>query len=99
MSPEQLNNQEYSTKSDVFAFSVTCFEVVTRGGIPWGENVRPIEAASRVMNGEFLEIPEQAPEIVAKIMKKCFQMEPKDRPEFDEILALLSRDDSKVSLF
>jgi len=42
------------------------------------------------MNGEFLEIPDEAPEIVARVMTMCFQMEPKDRPEFDEILEILS---------
>lgn len=50
MSPEQLNHQKYSLKSDVFSFGVLLFEIFKQSP-PW-PTMSPVQAAALVMSGK-----------------------------------------------
>jgi len=84
MAPEQIIEKKYSRASDVFAFAVTCYEIITKD-IPW-KGLSPVLAAAKVVNGEFLPIPEEASATVARVMEECFKVEPSQRPTFDQIM-------------
>ena len=86
MAPEALMKQQYSRKSDVFSFGVVIYEIVTCSN-PWPQ-CTPMEAAHEVMRGNTMTIPE-CPEIFQQMMKLCWQYDPKDRPEFTDLLNMI----------
>ena len=52
MSPENINKWEYSTKSDVWSYSVLLVELFGTGALPYPDIVNSITVATKVANGE-----------------------------------------------
>ena len=87
MSPEALM-QRFSEKSDVWAYGVTLWEIVT-GKEPY-EGRDKLEVAIQVRDhGMTLPMPEKSPKILATIMKRCWKYDPSERPTFAEICNML----------
>jgi hypothetical protein len=73
---------QYSKASDVFAFGVLCFEVLTNAR-PWAE-LTAAAAVVRVTSGERVEAPD-APKRVRELMQWCMQAQSTDRPVMREV--------------
>ena len=58
--PEVLNYTRFSSKSDVWAFGVLCWEVFTCGDMPYGRAKNP-EVVDRVQRGQILARPNACP--------------------------------------
>lgn len=89
LAPEILISRTYSKKSDVYAFSLILYEIVT--------NKRPFESCEDVLK-LFEEVsvyktrPEfdnEIPKCYKNLIEKCWSHDPQDRPTFDEILDIL----------
>jgi len=86
--PELLNNRLYSFKSDVWAFGVVIYEIVTRK-IPY-EELNLEQVAIRVCNGtaSLKKLPKEFPQL-QKLMDMCLQVNPRIRPDFLQICQTL----------
>ena len=58
--PEVLNYTRFSSKSDVWAFGVLCWEIMTCGEMPYGRAKNP-EVVERVQRGQILSRPSLCP--------------------------------------
>ncbi|PRP74687.1 protein kinase, TKL group [Planoprotostelium fungivorum] len=88
MAPESLRNMEYSKKSDVYSYGVTCWEILT-GEEPYAD-LDSVQVAIRVTTkGLRLRIPPQTEDKIAKIMILCWTTNPQARPDFSSICDLL----------
>lgn len=90
LAPETLEEGVFSTKTDVWAYAVTLWEIFTRcqtDPYPGLTN----QQAKDLIRGEALPMnpPEGTPPIVVKIMEDCFNKNPDDRPTFAAILKRL----------
>ncbi|ULU10125.1 hypothetical protein L3Y34_014447 [Caenorhabditis briggsae] len=99
LAPETLEEGVFSTKTDVWAYAVTLWEIFTRcqtDPYPGLTN----QQAKDLIRGDALPMnpPEGTPPIVAKIMEDCFNKNPDDRPSFAAILKRL-RPDEDVSAY
>jgi len=84
MSPEAIKNRTYSKASDVWAFGVVLYEVLSRQD-PYAD-LDPVQAALEVTHSNLrLPIPPYAPVIVSEIMAGCFQTGADKRPSFAAI--------------
>jgi len=84
MAPESIKNKVYSTMSDVWAFGVTMWEIVTRKD-PYPE-LDGVQTALEVTHNNLrLPIPNYCPDILVNIMKGCFETVPENRPDFSFI--------------
>ena len=61
-----LNYTRFSSKSDVWAFGVLCWEVFTCGDMPYGRAKNP-EVVERVQRGQILQRPPACPFEVYKV--------------------------------
>jgi serine/threonine protein kinase len=88
MSVEAIERQEYSTKSDVWAFGITMIEIMTSAPPYPGEI--PVNVAIKVSNGLRPQLPSNRPEKLCELLKRCWETKPEDRPSFDEIYETLN---------
>ncbi|KAF8366289.1 hypothetical protein PRIPAC_84118 [Pristionchus pacificus] len=84
MAPEALRNFEMSTASDVWAYGVFLFEIVTLGGSPYAGWTHS-EVLPRLEAGERMARPDCCPETTDELMTACWMQRPCDRPSFTMI--------------
>jgi len=84
-----LNFTRFSSKSDVWAYGVLCWEVFTCGEMPYGRAKNP-EVVERVQRGQILSMPGNCPAKMYEVMRLCWATVPEDRPGFRAIKEQLS---------
>jgi len=86
MAPEALERQVYSVKTDVWAYGVTVWEILTRKE-PYG-NMNLPQTTLAVMTGktkDHLQFPDTTAEILVDLLHRCWAMDPDERPTFQVI--------------
>ncbi|CAJ0605019.1 unnamed protein product [Cylicocyclus nassatus] len=81
MSPEAIRHYEFSTQSDVWAFGILLFEIITLGGSPY-PLIPPEDLLNYLENGRRMERPDNCPEQFYEVMAECWRFEPEKRPDF-----------------
>ncbi|XP_075057085.1 inactive tyrosine-protein kinase 7 [Mixophyes fleayi] len=98
MPPEAVQDDDFSTKSDVWSFGVLMWEVFTLGELPYTA-MPDDEVLSGLQNGSLkLSAPENCSSRFYKLMQRCWASSPKDRPSFSDIVNRLgdATTDSKM---
>ncbi|KJH49621.1 protein tyrosine kinase [Dictyocaulus viviparus] len=81
MSPEAIRHYEFSAQSDVWAFGVLLFEIITLGGSPY-PSVPPEEMLSFLERGGRMGRPDNCPDNFYEVMCECWTINPEHRPDF-----------------
>lgn len=85
-SAEVLAEARYSSASDVWAFGVTVWEIMTDGGTPYDEYGNLELVAEKVKGGTILARPAQCPtQVYSNVMLPCWCPNPSARPTFAEL--------------
>nr|XP_019955627.1 PREDICTED: uncharacterized protein LOC109637607 [Paralichthys olivaceus] len=84
MSMESLSESLYTTKSDVWSFGVTMWEIVSRGRTPY-PGVHNHELLDLLLCGHRLKPPEECDQKLYDVMWSCWDKEPNQRPDFREL--------------
>uniref|UniRef100_A0A3P8VZQ5 Tyrosine-protein kinase receptor TYRO3 n=1 Tax=Cynoglossus semilaevis TaxID=244447 RepID=A0A3P8VZQ5_CYNSE len=87
---ESLADNVYTTQSDVWAFGVTMWEIVTRGQTPY-PGVENSEIYEFLIKGERLKKPLDCRDDIYEIMHSCWSPIPKCRPSFNGLVIQLDR--------
>jgi c-src tyrosine kinase len=87
--PEALRRNEFTTKSDVWSYGILLWELYSYGRVPY-PRVSFNDVVSHVEKGYRMDAPDGCPEEIYAIMKKCWNIEPRGRPSFEEIVKMLS---------
>ncbi|XP_033103710.1 fibroblast growth factor receptor 3-like [Anneissia japonica] len=88
MAPESIDYQIFTKSSDVWAFGVVLYEIITLGETPY-EGMTPEAIPGMLNQGYRLEKPQSCGRRLYEIMENCWQQEPRDRPSFEELVAEL----------
>ncbi|XP_022081965.1 proto-oncogene tyrosine-protein kinase ROS-like [Acanthaster planci] len=89
MSPEALMDGVFTTQSDVWAFGVLVWEVMTLGQQPYPARTN-VEVLHYVTAGGRLDRPDNCPDDIHHLMLKCWEKQPEARPSFHSILEQLN---------
>ncbi|XP_070786011.1 tyrosine-protein kinase receptor TYRO3 [Enoplosus armatus] len=84
MATESLSESVYTTKSDVWSFGVTMWEIVSRGRTPY-PGVHNHELLDLLRSGHRLKPPEDCDHNLYEVMRSCWDKEPTRRPGFGEL--------------
>ncbi|CAL1279579.1 unnamed protein product [Larinioides sclopetarius] len=76
---ESLLKKEFSYASDVWAFGVTMWELITLGQQPYIE-IDPFEMHLYLRDGYRLDQPKNCPDDLFEVMSCCWSTMPEDRP-------------------
>ncbi|XP_018485426.1 serine/threonine-protein kinase STY8 [Raphanus sativus] len=89
MAPEVIEHKPYSHKADVFSYAIVLWELLT-GDIPYAY-LTPLQAAVGVVQkGLRPKIPKTHPKVKG-LLERCWQHDPKERPDFEEIIEMLQQ--------
>ncbi|XP_016077460.1 PREDICTED: tyrosine-protein kinase Fer isoform X1 [Miniopterus natalensis] len=87
--PEALNYGRYSSESDVWSFGILLWETFSLGVCPY-PGMTNQQAREQVERGYRMSAPQHCPEDIFKIMMKCWDYKPENRPKFSELQKELS---------
>ncbi len=76
----------FTTKSDVWSYGVTLWEIFTNGGRPY---VGILDLWRYLKQGNRLQMPHNVPGEITELMQKCWKENPLQRPNFAEIVETL----------
>ncbi|XP_043320440.1 tyrosine-protein kinase Fer isoform X4 [Cervus elaphus] len=82
--PEALNYGRYSSESDVWSFGILLWETFSLGVCPY-PGMTNQQAREQVERGYRMSAPQHCPEDIFKIMMKCWDYKPENRPKFSEL--------------
>lgn len=80
-SPECVEDGVFTAQSDIWAFGVLCWEVMTMGQQPYPAR-NNLEVLSYVKSGGRLSCPVDCPVELYQLMLKCWSERKEDRPTF-----------------
>ena len=90
MAPEIINEEEvYNEKVDVYSFGVVLFFILSSGEMP---KIKLFD----IPNGKKAEIPEYFTTFAKKLIYECWNLDPNERPSFDEILKQLDKNNYNI---
>ncbi|XP_067883710.1 tyrosine-protein kinase Mer isoform X2 [Heterodontus francisci] len=87
---ESLADRVFTVKSDVWAFGVTMWEIVTRGMTPY-PGVQNHEIYDYLQADHRLKQPSDCLDELYEIMYSCWRADPADRPTFTNLKVLLTK--------
>ncbi|XP_001354560.3 protein sevenless isoform X2 [Drosophila pseudoobscura] len=81
MAPESLVDGVFTTQSDVWAFGVLCWEILTLGQQPYAAR-NNFEVLAHVKEGGRLHQPTICPDKMHSLLLLCWRTDPSERPSF-----------------
>ncbi|XP_063608030.1 fibroblast growth factor receptor 3-like isoform X2 [Penaeus indicus] len=91
MAPEALFHRVYTSQSDVWAFGILLWEIMTLGGTPY-PSVPSVEKLFQLLReGHRMEKPSNCSLEIYSIMRECWRYQPTQRPTFKELVEDLDR--------
>ncbi|XP_069481578.1 tyrosine-protein kinase Fer isoform X1 [Ambystoma mexicanum] len=94
--PEALNYGRYSSESDVWSFGILLWETFSLGVCPY-PGMTNQQAREQVEKGYRMAAPQKCPEEIFKIMQRCWEYKPENRPKFIEMQKELTAIKKKVT--
>jgi len=87
--PETFKQGRFSSKSDVWSFGVTSWEILEYGARPYSWIVDNDKIAEAVLSGTRLPKPEKCPQHLYSLLVRCWEASADKRPSFSDILSEL----------
>ncbi|CAG2069298.1 unnamed protein product, partial [Timema podura] len=97
MAPESLVDGVFTSQSDMWAFGVLVWEIMTLGQQPYPARTN-LEVLHYVRTGGRLGRPSNCPEELHQLMLKCWSYNPESRPTFKYCLDVLLELKDRVGL-
>uniref|UniRef100_A0A8D8RSL3 non-specific protein-tyrosine kinase n=1 Tax=Cacopsylla melanoneura TaxID=428564 RepID=A0A8D8RSL3_9HEMI len=88
--PEALNFGKYTSLCDVWSYGVLSWEIFSRGGTPYA-GLSNTKAREQIDTGYRMPPPDDTPEEMYRLMLKCWEYAPENRPHFDQIYKIVDR--------
>lgn len=84
--PEALNQNLYTSKSDVWSYGILLYEILTHGDPPYGGMANRV-ALHWIEDGNRMACPGNCPQMLYQLMTSCWEMNPALRPSFKDLKA------------
>ncbi|OHS96616.1 hypothetical protein TRFO_37200 [Tritrichomonas foetus] len=92
IAPEVMKDVKYSEKSDVFSFAMIMYQVLTGCMEFYPDTPNTFRIVTEMVDGLRPNLDIQIKESFKNLIKRCWDTDPNNRPSFEEIFDLLSKD-------
>lgn len=96
MAPEMYEEGEYTSKIDVYSFSLILYEILV-GRPVFPRNIQPGPLMRQVLNGTRPEIPETIVPEIREIISNGWDVNPYNRPSFEDIYMTIRKINYKIT--
>ena len=79
MSPEQVRGQEIDKRSDIWAFGVVLWEMLTGKKLFQGGTVSDVLASTLMREPDWAGLPPDLPPTITRVLRRCLVQDPKGR--------------------
>ncbi|XP_018327552.1 tyrosine-protein kinase Fer isoform X2 [Agrilus planipennis] len=86
--PEALNFGKYTSLCDVWSYGILCWEIFSRGGTPYS-GMSNSKAREKIDSGYRMPAPENTPDEMYRLMLRCWEYQPENRPNFEQIYTVV----------
>lgn len=93
--PEIFKTQSYSKKSDIYAFAIITYQILT-GKNPF-QNMLFFDIINRIMLGNFPVIPDVVPLAYKDLINRCLSLDPESRPDASDIVKELKENKEYIT--
>ena len=93
LSPEIIENKEYTKASDVYAFGIIVYEIMMAKRAFDDFTGHIMKLYYLIANGERLKIDDTVPEPYRKLIERCWSQNKEERPSFQQIVNELQSDE------
>ena len=83
--PEGMTQGLFSYASDVWAYGITCVEVMQDGITPYPTVSSNPALMQLVQNGGYHEQPLACDDVAYRQLRRCWKFEPSERPSFERM--------------
>jgi len=83
--PEVIEYGTHTSKSDVYSYGVTLWEMFSYGRLPYAEYSNDV-AQKLIVSGQLMDSPLDCPPEVFALILKCWNRSAKERPTFAQVL-------------
>ncbi|GBB85075.1 hypothetical protein RclHR1_11650002 [Rhizophagus clarus] len=87
IAPEIFKGAKFSQASDIYSLGMIIWEITT-GCKPFANIEHDHNLIYNIIDGKRPEITEDTPEFLASLMKRCWDLDPKNRPTAEEIIKI-----------
>ncbi|XP_023037884.1 tyrosine-protein kinase-like otk [Drosophila willistoni] len=92
LAPECIQEDEYTTKSDIFSYGVVVWELFNQATKLPHEDLTNEQVIEKSQDGTLKwTVAESTPESLKEILLSCWSVNPKQRPSFSQLGAALSK--------
>uniref|UniRef100_A0A1A9WQZ8 Tyrosine-protein kinase-like otk n=1 Tax=Glossina brevipalpis TaxID=37001 RepID=A0A1A9WQZ8_9MUSC len=92
LAPECIQEDEYTTKSDIFAFAVVVWELFTQATKLPFEELSNEDVIKYSQTGKLeWKCADATPDSLREILATCWNVNPKERPSFSQLCSALSK--------
>ena len=96
LAPEviDVDNVYYDETADIYSFAIVMWEIVARDVpfLEYDKDIRQMQIKQMIIHENLRPtIPDDCPPKLARLMKKCWRADPKQRPNFDKSVKELNR--------
>eukprot|EP00127_Corallochytrium_limacisporum_P001143 Clim_evm6s42 gene=Clim_evmTU6s42 len=90
LAPESITRRKFSSKADVWSFAVLVWEIYDFcDRVPY-PNIADQKIIAYLEQGGRVELPSTCPAHVRACIARCFELQPKLRPNFAEVVTMLA---------
>ncbi|VEN38029.1 unnamed protein product [Callosobruchus maculatus] len=86
--PEALNFGKYTSLCDVWSYGILCWEIFSRGDTPY-TGMSNSRAREKIDGGYRMPAPESTPDEMYRLMLRCWEYKPENRPNFEQIYSVV----------
>uniref|UniRef100_UPI00398EAAA9 macrophage colony-stimulating factor 1 receptor-like isoform X1 n=2 Tax=Pristiophorus japonicus TaxID=55135 RepID=UPI00398EAAA9 len=97
MAPESIFDCVYTVQSDVWSYGILLWEIFTLGSSPYPGIPVDTRFYKLIRGGFQMDRPDSASPDLYDIMTRCWNLEPTERPTFDQIVKLISQQTGGVT--